>query len=111
VVDNIRPSIDPRIASRFHEMSAEEREQFVNDVSLKHTKRSVHLLMEESSTIRSLVDAGKVGIAGAMYDLVNSSITFCSDCVVGFELPELPATPKLLDRRPQSTVAETADAT
>jgi len=111
VVDNIRPSIDEEIAQRFHELSPEEQERFVDDVSLKHTKRSILLLMEESETIRRLVESGKLGIAGAMYDLRDGRITFPPECAIGFELPQLPVT---VDHRPQKLFAspyDTVDST
>lgn len=106
VVENIRPSIDEEIAQRFDELSAEEQEQFVDEVSLKHVKRSIMLLMEESDTIRLLVDSAKLGIAGAMYDLRDGRITFPPECTIGFKLPTLPQT---VDHRPQELYASPYD--
>jgi carbonic anhydrase len=42
-------------------------------------RQTIREIREKSPTIRELADSGKIGIAGAMYDLSIGKVTFLAD--------------------------------
>ena len=56
---------------------------FVENVSKNNVKRSVQEVLRQSDIIRELVDAGEVGIIGAMYDVTTGSVEFYEDTFLG----------------------------
>jgi Carbonic anhydrase len=56
--------------------------EFVNTVAALNVDHAVKQIMERSEIIRKLVDAGKVGIAAAMYDVSTGEVTFHDEYAV-----------------------------
>ena len=52
---------------------------YVTKVTEKNVRDSIHEIRERSSILRELIDSGKVGIAGAMYDVSTGAVTFLAD--------------------------------
>ncbi len=52
---------------------------YVKKVTEQNVRDSIHEIRERSSILRGLIDSGKVGIAGAMYDVATGTVTFMAD--------------------------------
>jgi carbonic anhydrase len=52
---------------------------YVTKVAEENVRDSVREIRERSWIVRDLIDAGKVGIAGAMYDVSTGTVTFVAD--------------------------------
>jgi len=50
--------------------------EFVDAVSKLNVENSINKIMEQSSIIKQLVEEGKVGIIGAMYDVSTGKVSF-----------------------------------
>ncbi len=50
--------------------------EFVDAVSKLNVENSINKIMEQSSIIKQLVEEGKVGIVGAMYDVSTGRVSF-----------------------------------
>ena len=50
--------------------------QFVEAVARINVERNVDEILKRSQIIRELVDQGKIGIAGAMYDVASGKVEF-----------------------------------
>jgi carbonic anhydrase len=55
---------------------------FVENVAEINVRRAVKEILERSPIIRELVEAGEVGIIGAMYDVTSGQVTFYEDTKV-----------------------------
>jgi carbonic anhydrase len=52
---------------------------FVERVSEIHVRRSLEAILERSPVLRKLIEAGKVGLIGAVYSLETGRVTFLQD--------------------------------
>jgi len=52
-------------------------EKFVDEVAMRHVERTMRKIADESSAIRELIDQGKVGIVGALYNVSSGEVDFC----------------------------------
>ncbi len=76
IVNDIQLSVDSARCRGLPEMAADERERFVDQVARLNVMHSVQQLLNESQTLRCLVDEGRIAIVGAMYDVVSGGIEF-----------------------------------
>ena len=60
-------------------MPKERQESYIDDVARLNVLRSVRLIEEESETLRNLIQAGRVAVVGAMYDVSTGEITFLQE--------------------------------
>ncbi|WP_417388979.1 bifunctional SulP family inorganic anion transporter/carbonic anhydrase [Gimesia sp.] len=79
IVDEIAPSVDEEICNGLSELSEEDKEQFVDDTARRNVYRSVHEITRRSEVVRNLVDAGKIMVVGALYDVKSGKIEFLTD--------------------------------
>jgi carbonic anhydrase/SulP family sulfate permease len=79
IVDEIAPCIASADLKRFHELSATERESFVDEVAKRNVLRTAQEITERSTAIRHAVDAGRVLVVGALYDVKSGNIEFLLD--------------------------------
>ena len=56
--------------------------QFVEEVAKINIERSVKEILDRSHIIRELVDEGKIGIGGAMYDVASGKVEFYHHTIV-----------------------------
>ncbi len=52
---------------------------YVTKVTQQNVRDSIDEIRARSSILRELIDAGRVGIAGAMYDVASGRVTFLAD--------------------------------
>jgi carbonic anhydrase/SulP family sulfate permease len=79
VIHDIQDSIDSRICSDFNRLEPAESESLVNEVARRNVRRSVEMLLAKSATLSDLVREGRVGIAGAMYDVATGKLEVLMD--------------------------------
>jgi carbonic anhydrase len=87
VVDEIRKSIDPDEGERLRGASAEEKAAYVEKVARVNVSNAVASILEQSQTLRDLVDQGRIAVAGALYDVATGTIEFLSQGEVVGETP------------------------
>jgi carbonic anhydrase/SulP family sulfate permease len=79
IVYEIQESVDMQTCKHFDRLSAEEKDEFVNDVARKNVLRTVNQILEHSETISRLVSEGKIAVVGAIYDVCTGSIDVISE--------------------------------
>ena len=55
---------------------------FVENVGRINVKRNVQEILNRSGIIRKMVKEGKIGIAGAMYDVASGTVEFYDDTII-----------------------------
>ena len=83
IVDEIQKSVDILDASRFTSADDPAKRKIVDEVARRNVAQAVQHIMKESQTIRKLVDAKRVAIVGAMYDVVSGEIQFFTEEAIG----------------------------
>jgi len=76
IIEEIQQSVDQNICRQADKLSAEEKEAFVNVVARNNVERSTQKIVEGSRTIRELVEAHKIAVVGALYDITSGRIDF-----------------------------------
>ncbi len=85
IVQAIQQSVDLNTCQRLAQLSAAEKETFVNEVARGNVARVTETLIRESQTLSHLHQEGRVAIIGAIYDVVTGEIEFlphADACVV-----------------------------
>jgi carbonic anhydrase len=73
---DIQKSIDPVACQNFADLSPSEKDAIVNDVSRRNVARVVEEILQESPTLNSLVQEGRLAIAGTIYDVATGNLEF-----------------------------------
>jgi carbonic anhydrase len=55
---------------------------FVENVARINVKRNVQEILNRSSIIKEMVEEGKIGIGGAMYDVASGNVEFYEDTII-----------------------------
>jgi carbonic anhydrase/SulP family sulfate permease len=76
IVDEIAPCVDSAELARLSDLSASEQESYVDEIAKRNVLRTVHEIIQRSTAIRQAVDAGKVLVVGALYDVKSGNIEF-----------------------------------
>jgi len=79
IVDEIAPCVDEEACSRLSEMNELAREEFIDETARRNVYRSVQEITARSEVVRNLVDAGKIMVVGALYDVKSGKIEFLTD--------------------------------
>lgn len=79
IVAEIQPAIDMDSCMRMGSWSKSEVEAFADLVAKKNVINAVNRILEQSNTIRRLVDEGRVAVVGALYDVATGQIEFLTD--------------------------------
>ena len=87
IVTEIQESVDPETCQILDSRTPAEKEAFVNSVAKKNVARVVETILQRSQTLSGLIQEGRVGIVGAMYDVTTGDIEL------------LPAPAQILARR------------
>ncbi|MCA9019778.1 MAG: bifunctional SulP family inorganic anion transporter/carbonic anhydrase, partial [Planctomycetaceae bacterium] len=91
IVEEIVPCVDEEACSGLNEMSEEAQELFIDETARRNVYRSVYEITARSEVIRDLVDAGKVMVVGALYDVKSGKMEFLTD---SSDAPEHEQTPQ-----------------
>jgi carbonic anhydrase len=79
IVSDIQQSIDPETCRGIEQLSAAEKESFLDAVARGNVSRVVDRLRRQSETLDGFVAKGRITIVGAMYDVVTGEIEFLTD--------------------------------
>ncbi len=74
-----------RIGFRLRLKGPDEQRAFSDKASRKNVIRVLHDILEQSGTIRRLVDQRKIALVGAMYDVASAEIEFFMDEAIRLE--------------------------
>ncbi|HZF64687.1 MAG TPA: carbonic anhydrase family protein [Chitinophagaceae bacterium] len=80
LLSKIQPAVDEEKQTGDNRTSANA--EFVENVSEINVKRNVQEILNRSSILSNLVEEGKIGIAGAMYDVGSGDVTFYEDTCI-----------------------------
>ncbi len=59
-----------------------ENPEFVEKVSEIQVRRSVEAIIERSLVLRQMIEAGEIGLVGAMYDIATGAVRFLDDTLM-----------------------------
>jgi carbonic anhydrase len=76
----IEPAIQEETTTKENRNS--DNDGFVQNVSRINVIRSVQEILNKSNILREMVEGGKVGIAGAMYDVASGNVEFYEDTTI-----------------------------
>lgn len=76
IVDEIAQSIVDMSLEQFQTLSIEQREQLCDAVATRNVLHTTNQILARSSIIRSAVDAGRIKVVGALYDVKSGRIEF-----------------------------------
>jgi carbonic anhydrase/SulP family sulfate permease len=81
IIQEIQLSIDSATCQRMDRLSEEERSVFIESVARRNVLHAVKQILQESRSIRKLVEDGKIAVVGAVYDVATGKIDILSDFV------------------------------
>ncbi|MEI6945782.1 carbonic anhydrase family protein [Paraflavisolibacter sp. H34] len=86
-MDHLTPllaKIDPAVQQEqtVQENRTSKNPEFVEKVAAINVQRTVKEILERSPILRGLVEQGKVGIGGAMYDVTSGDVEFFEDTLI-----------------------------
>lgn len=74
LLEKIKPAIGGPVPA-----AKSKDDAFVTQVAERNVRLSMKRLRDESPVLRELIDSGKVGLVGGMYDLDTGKVTFLAD--------------------------------
>lgn len=87
LLSKIQPCVEAETATAENRTSANEA--FVENVANINVHKAVRDIMEHSPIIKEMVQEGKVGIIGAMYDVTSGKVEFYEDTKILYPAPVL----------------------
>lgn len=85
IVDQIKKSIDYDEWKAKQSLPIAEMKRFGDEVSKQNVLRVLHDILEQSRTIKRLVENRKVALVGAMYDVSTGQIEFLVEQSIGLD--------------------------
>jgi len=79
IVEDIQRCTDAHECQRLTFATPEEKTRVVDSIAARNVQRSVRDIIEHSSTLRSLVEQGRIAVVGAMYDVGTGEIKILGD--------------------------------
>lgn len=76
IIHEVEQSTDKEACKHSSEMSSADQEAFVDEVAKQNVLRTVHEIIERSESIREAMDAGRVMVVGALYDVKSGEMEF-----------------------------------
>ena len=76
----IEPAIQEETITKENRNS--DNPEFVENVSRINVIRSVQEVLNKSDILRAMVEEGKIGIAGAMYDVASGKVEFYEETII-----------------------------
>ena len=86
VLAKIEPAIHQETKTKQDRNSTNE--EFVENVAKINVVRSVDDILNRSNILKEMVEEGKIGICGAMYDVTTGEVEFYEDTIIINELQE-----------------------
>lgn len=80
LLSKIEPAVQEETATKENRTSGNA--EFVENVARINVVRSVQDILNRSSILQEMVDEGKIGIGGAMYDVTTGDVEFYEDTVI-----------------------------
>lgn len=77
LLKKIMPAVDSEVETSNARNSANK--QFVEKVSALNVKLNVNYIIKNSPILKTMIDAGEIGIVGGMYDLTTGEVNFYED--------------------------------
>lgn len=74
LLEKIQHAVDAETTTRENRTSSNSA--FVEEVSRINVEQAVELILERSAVLRELVNEGRIGIIGAMYDVSSGKVEF-----------------------------------
>lgn len=76
IIRDIQQSIDASMMPLLEHASDDERTAIVETVAIRNVEHCVERILEESQTIRRLVEEGRVAVVGAIFDINTGKVNF-----------------------------------
>jgi carbonic anhydrase len=57
--------------------------EFVENVAKLNVRKSIQEILNRSTILKEMVEAGKIGICGGMYDVATGVVEFYEETVIG----------------------------
>jgi carbonic anhydrase len=83
IVDRISLSIDLEKCKSIDSLPDNEQSRIIEQVTRNNVLHSIRQIVEESSTIRKLVEQEKIGLIGAIYNVASGQVEFLTDDAIG----------------------------
>ncbi len=80
LLTKIRPAVDDE--DTVSENRNSSNGEFVEKVSTINVKRTVHAIMERSTILKEMIEAGTIGIVGGTHDIATGEVTFYEDTLI-----------------------------
>ena len=80
LLSRIQPAV--KLERTTKEAKNSNNPEFVENVARINVKRSVQEILNRSSVLREMVEEGKIGIGGAMYDVSSGHVNFYEDTII-----------------------------
>jgi carbonic anhydrase len=80
VLAKIEPAMHEETTTKQNRNSGNE--EFVENVARINVVRTVHDILNRSNIVREMVEEGKIGICGAMYDVATGQVEFYEDTII-----------------------------
>ncbi len=77
LLTKIRPAVDDETATKENRSSTNP--VFVENVAVINVKRTVKAIMERSTILKEMIEAGQIGIIGGTHDISSGEVTFYQD--------------------------------
>jgi MFS superfamily sulfate permease-like transporter len=83
ILIDIQRSVDREAAAQAASLSPERKREFVDDVARRNVLSVVRRIVDESNTIRRLVEEGRIAVVGTLYDIGTGKMDFMLDEAIG----------------------------
>ena len=80
LLTKIRPAVDDENSVLENRNSGNA--EFVEKVSTINVKRTVQAIMERSTILKEMIEAGQIGIVGGTHDITTGEVTFYQDTLI-----------------------------
>ena len=80
LLTKIRPAVDDENTVAENRNSGND--EFVEKVSTINVKRTVHAILERSTILKEMIEAGQIGIVGGTHDITSGEVTFYQDTLI-----------------------------
>lgn len=87
ILEEIHPSIQLPILRTIDKQDDNRRNAFIENVARLNVIHSVRSVVDSSQTIWKLVQAGRVAVVGAVYDVSSGRVEFLVDDAIGLSKP------------------------
>ncbi len=88
IVDQIKKSIPREQWEQIQSAPAEEVKRFADKIARDNVIRVLQDILDQSRTIKRLVDEGRIALIGAIYDVNSAEIEFLLDEAIGLDAIE-----------------------